>query len=506
MPSDTLSTDAAAYAAIASEQASSAATYASTAAAFASSATTQAAAAAASAAAASAAEAGMVDNAASLAAQVVSLTSLLGGAPAAATTATTQAANALASAGLALTYSGNASTSASLAASYAMGFTIGTVTSGPLAATITGAPGFLRLNLVIPSVSIVAPTSSVLGGVFSSTAPANQFATGVSLTGAVSYAQPTFTNIAGTITATQLPYPTAITIGGVQSLVATSGLVMTGISSLGIPTVASDAVGFRNRIINGSFVINQRAVAGSVVLAAGAFGHDRAKAGAAGCTYTFVASGIDTILTITAGTLIFPIENLMIEGGIYSLSQAGTAQARVWQGTGTTGSGAYASAPIQVGALSAATQTNVEFSIGTILRPQFEPGLYVTAFERRPPSVELALCQRYFAKTFPQAVAPIDNSGSYGGGIGVSVTANASFWTGTWAFPVTMRANPVINTYNWSSGTAGYWKDTGGTTLSQPLAYAVGDRSVMVALNNGASYTAAGADMFLIHLTASAEI
>ncbi len=45
--------------------------------------------------------------------------------------------------------------------------------------------------------SLAAPTASVLGGVFSSTAPANEFATGITTAGAVTYAQPTSANISG---------------------------------------------------------------------------------------------------------------------------------------------------------------------------------------------------------------------------------------------------------------------------------------------------------------------
>ncbi|MFN5350882.1 MAG: hypothetical protein ACK5A0_15345, partial [Polaromonas sp.] len=61
--------------------------------------------------------------------------------------------------------------------------------------------------------------------------------------------------------------------------------------------------GFKNRIINGQLNINQRGVSGTVTLAAGAYGHDRFKAGASGCTYTFATSANVTTLTITAGTL-----------------------------------------------------------------------------------------------------------------------------------------------------------------------------------------------------------
>lgn len=162
--------------------------------------------------------------------------------------------------------------------------------------------------------------------------------------------------------------------------------------------------GFRNRLCNASFAINQREVVGAVSLAAGAYGHDGLKAGASGSTYTYGSSGLglDTLINPSAGSLIMPIEASMIEGGSYVLSHEGTAQARIWQGTGYVGSGAYAtasrSAPLIVTGLAPNTQTNVEFANGTILRPQFEPGGFVQAYERRHPGVEFMLCERYYQR------------------------------------------------------------------------------------------------------------
>lgn len=189
--------------------------------------------------------------------------------------------------------------------------------------------------------------------------------------------------------------------------------------------------GFRNRLRNAAFVINQRGVSGTVTLAAGQYGHDGVKAGASGATYTFAASGIDTTLTISAGSLILPIETSLIEGGVYTLSQAGTAQARVWQGTGSTGSGSYAAAPFTTVNLTAATQTNIEFSSGTILRPQFEPGAYATIFERRPPGVELELCQRYYLEMLV-------------GAVGIA-TAAFQFSASYIPFPTALRATPTAS-------------------------------------------------------------
>jgi hypothetical protein len=211
--------------------------------------------------------------------------------------------------------------------------------------------------------------------------------------------------------------------------------------------------GLRNRLRNPSFAINQRNVSGVVTLVARAFGHDGLRAGGAGATYTFASSGVDTLVTVTAGSLVMPIEANAIEGGAYVLAHEGTAQARVWQGTATAGTGAYATASragggLVVSGLAAATQTNVEFSTGTILRPQLEPGAVATAFERRSFQAELALCQRYFFRliiapgyTFIDTVAAIANQNCFLQAV----------------LPVTMRATPTFvigGTYTIGNGGA----------------------------------------------------
>jgi len=178
--------------------------------------------------------------------------------------------------------------------------------------------------------------------------------------------------------------------------------------------------GARNRFRNASFVINQRVVTGTVTLAAGAYGHDGLKAGSAGATYAFAGGGIDTTITISAGSLIMPVEAGLIEGGSYVLSHEGSAQGRIWQGTGYAGSGSYATAsrgaPLAVSGLGGNTQTNAEFSSGTILRPQFEPGANVQAFERCHPAIEMILAQRYFQSLLVSHLFTATAAGQFGGG------------------------------------------------------------------------------------------
>jgi hypothetical protein len=150
-----------------------------------------------------------------------------------------------------------------------------------------------------------------------------------------------------------------------------------------------------NRIINGNFAINQRAYVSGSALAAAAYGIDRWKAGAGGCTYTFTAALPDTTITITAGTLTQVIEAGVIEGGVYTLSWTGTAQARVYQGTPT---GAYAASPVVTSSLTAGTNTTVEFNAGTLVRAKLEIGSVATPYNRQSLAKNMADCQRYYQR------------------------------------------------------------------------------------------------------------
>lgn len=176
------------------------------------------------------------------------------------------------------------------------------------------------------------------------------------------------------------------------------GLVSATSTSLPGLSGSDGTLSFRNRLHNGNFAINQRGLA-SGVLAAGAYAFDRWKAGAGGATISSAGGGADTVITITAGTLVQVVESGNIEGGVYTLVNRGTAQARIAV-NGAATSGAYATAstaaPLQSASATSGQAVTVEFTTGTIDRAQLEPGVTATTFERRPLSVELALCQRYF--------------------------------------------------------------------------------------------------------------
>ena len=81
-----------------------------------------------------------------------------------------------------------------------------------------------------------------------------------------------------------------------------------------------------------------------------------------------------------------------------------------------------------------------------ITNVQLEKGSTATSFDYRPYGTELALCQRYFSKSFPATTAPAQNTGVYS----VQFTMVSSGY-GTYQsfyFSVTMRGTPTITGYN----------------------------------------------------------
>jgi hypothetical protein len=189
----------------------------------------------------------------------------------------------------------------------------------------------------------------------------------------------------------------------------------------------------RNKIINGNFAVNQRAVSGTVTLSAGAYGHDRFKAGASGCTYTFATVANVTTLTISAGSLQQVIEGNNLLSGTHVLSWAGTAQGKI-------DGGSYAASGV-TGTATGGTNLTVEFGTGTLSKVQLEQGSAVSLFEMKPAGVESVLCKRYFNVQVMHAQMA---SAGYGQGGG---------WM--WYFPITMRAVPTITASNQTVGSGG---------------------------------------------------
>jgi hypothetical protein len=156
-------------------------------------------------------------------------------------------------------------------------------------------------------------------------------------------------------------------------------------SALAAEAAASGALyGFRNKLINPLFSVNQLGKSGTVTLAAGEYGHDGWKAGASGCTYTFSASEGVTTLTISAGSLKQVVIGADLLSGTYKLTWTGTAQGKI-------GAGSYSSTGV-TGAVTGGSNLTIEFNTGTLSKPQLEFGSVASLFEHRFLAQEEILC------------------------------------------------------------------------------------------------------------------
>ena len=140
--------------------------------------------------------------------------------------------------------------------------------------------------------------------------------------------------------------------------------------------------------------------------------------------------------------------------------------------------------------------TGVQLSVGTVL----------PAWVSRPYEQELALCQRYYQKSFGQAVVPAQNAGNTGGAFSFpQVVGAASTQRAMRAvFPVTMRATPTtVTTYNPSAANAEMRNATTNTDCSS-TSVGFGDSGISVSTVTPAGSSAG--DLLRVHWTAEAEL
>ena len=145
----------------------------------------------------------------------------------------------------------------------------------------------------------------------------------------------------------------------------------------GIPFVGE------NLIINPQFEINQEDITFGAHSADEYF-CDQWMGGATGCTVSLSGD----ILTISAGSVIQPIEDENIPSGTYTLSWEGTASAYIDGGSAQNSPHTFT--------VSSGTHVEIEFGTGTVQQPVLVGGGAARAFVRPDTSRELIRCQRYF--------------------------------------------------------------------------------------------------------------
>jgi hypothetical protein len=204
----------------------------------------------------------------------------------------------------------------------------------------------------------------------------------------------------------------------------------------GYPALATNQFGFRNKIINGDFRINQRAYASASNLASGSYGFDRWKSNFTNTTLTFTSAPQGQSVTINSGGgLQQVIERANMPAGTYILSWTGTATARVYNSGGTAPS--YAASPVSV-TIDGTADVVVEFTASggtkTLQNVQLEAGSKASAFEYRPIGTELALCQRYYYRSTANTTADF-------GWVGIGTNTNTVVMP--CLLPVNMRVSPT---------------------------------------------------------------
>ena len=134
---------------------------------------------------------------------------------------------------------------------------------------------------------------------------------------------------------------------------------------------------------------------------------------------------------------------------------------------------------------------------------QLEVGSVATPFERRPYGTELALCQRYYEKSYNIETVPGANDGTGSHRHGGGAMDNDMFTTVK--FAVTKRVTPTMTAYT-TDGTSGSWKyrRSGVSATNSTVTFAgTGQQGTVPYLNVGTSYVVA--DMYG-HWVASAEL
>jgi hypothetical protein len=133
---------------------------------------------------------------------------------------------------------------------------------------------------------------------------------------------------------------------------------------------------------------------------------------------------------------------------------------------------------------------------------QLEKGSTATSFDYRPYGTELALCQRYYEKSFNIDQAPVSNVGGVQGALSIPVYSTATFTNiGTATFAVEKRAVSTLTTFNPFAAGSG-WSLSGASNITAS-SYGIGTRAVSIRMDGSPGGTGS---IGSIHWVASIEL
>jgi hypothetical protein len=173
-------------------------------------------------------------------------------------------------------------------------------------------------------------------------------------------------------------------------------------------------------------------------------------------------------------------------------------------GVGSTYSGtagAWASA-LYISATGATSVVGTNGATFYITGVQLEKGSTATSFDYRPYGTELALCQRYFEKSYNQSIAVGAASGG-SGSMSIVCCGNTNRAFGNAVFKASKRADPTVTFYS-TEGTSGNFRNTSqGTNIPVSVASNAGEGQASIVCSSGiVSVT----DTMLGFFTASSEL
>jgi hypothetical protein len=186
----------------------------------------------------------------------------------------------------------------------------------------------------------------------------------------------------------------------------------------------------------------------------------------AGQTVTLSANIANSLLTTVTWTAYYASSSDVWTSSTQIATGSWTVSSTIANYSAQIAIPAAATTGIQI-IFSVGAQTSGTFQIGNA---QLEVGTNATNFEYRPYGTELALCQRYFQKSYLQGTAVGTSLGVNSAGLIQSSWASAntsSIASWTSALPVIMRTSPTATLYD-LAGTSGFVSTmgSGGTTVN----------------------------------------
>lgn len=235
------------------------------------------------------------------------------------------------------------------------------------------------------------------------------------------------------------------------------------------PAIASN----QNLLINGDLSINQRVFSGGS-LSINTYGYDMFRTGASSASITSTTSSItlngtifqvidspslqNSVVTVSAKNPSGPITVNLQPDAVTSTSATGVIPAGSgWRSVTLTVPGTLTGNIYALFTTSSPTTIDGSGNRGGF---RIEVGSAVSQFDRRPPGMELLMCQRSYEKSYEPNLAPgsISNLGSsqlYAGALTLALqVAGESVY-----YKTAKRAIPSIITYSPVTGTSGKVRD-----------------------------------------------